>query len=324
MRQLTLSELVASAAPASPAGCPTESLPGQIHKDFGEARESSDLDPEAEEHPNQIYGNISGIFLALCAPAFKSVLNRSRGVLVPGLSRAHIKTPLLQRSSWTLPSQQSIADRFSSGARAALEQDARIQAGHCSLTGHPEGDSEEHTAEGESSNDASNPEDLEFTTTAGIPSSVNLGATECSILVQLDDPYGSPSLEDIEAFQHALLQKLEEIMGSDKAGHLQLEVSTPGAERLVRFPQDLRRFAGLPMKVEFLQGDEVSAKRKLRAAILQFKGIDDEAASTSWQWANVRANRPNAKGSKLTKKREQEELNIPVAAMQQVKLYLDL
>ena len=44
---------------------------------------------------------------------------------------------------------------------------------------------------------------------------------------QLDDEYGSPSLEDMEAFQHALRLKLEATAGNEAAGELEIEVSSP-------------------------------------------------------------------------------------------------
>lgn len=51
---------------------------------------------------------------------------------------------------------------------------------------------------------------------------------------QLDNEYGSPSLEDMEAFQHALGLKLEAALGSEAAGELEVEVSSPVSPALLK------------------------------------------------------------------------------------------
>lgn len=55
--------------------------------------------------------------------------------------------------------------------------------------------------------------------------------------------------------------ELEAEMGVDAAGDISMEVSSPGAERTLRLPGDLQRFAGLPLYVEYTdaQGEQVTS-----------------------------------------------------------------
>jgi len=72
--------------------------------------------------------------------------------------------------------------------------------------------------------------------------------------VRLDsaaDPYGSPSMAQIEAFARAYGPALELAIGVDEAAEVAVEVSSPGAERPLALPADLRRFAALPLRVEY-------------------------------------------------------------------------
>lgn len=97
-----------------------------------------------------------------------------------------------------------------------------------------------------------------------------------------------------------------------------------GAERQVRFPEDLQRFANLPMRVEYMATSEEELPPKLNVAILLFAKMDNQAQIITWHLANVRVNRPKGKGSKLTRRQLQEELSISVADLRQVNLYLDI
>jgi ribosome maturation factor RimP len=72
--------------------------------------------------------------------------------------------------------------------------------------------------------------------------------------VRLDsaaDAYGSPSMAEIELFARAFGAALEHAIGVDAADQVAVEVSSPGAERALDVPADLRRFAGLPLRVEY-------------------------------------------------------------------------
>ena len=101
--------------------------------------------------------------------------------------------------------------------------------------------------------------------------------------LQLEDEYGSPSLEDITNLSRALSSGLEEELGEEEAGTIEVEVSSPvsiasqlhasncstshmlgcrgapliqasvfqGAERILKLPGELTRFGQLPLTVEF-------------------------------------------------------------------------
>lgn len=107
-----------------------------------------------------------------------------------------------------------------------------------------------------------------------IPSSKRLDIR----LDKTGDRYGSPSLEDVEVFSRDFGTRLEAELvrlsprpiggipsptdslgpaacscpqGEKEAGEIEIEVSSPGAERLLRVPEDLDRFRELPMRVEY-------------------------------------------------------------------------
>lgn len=61
-------------------------------------------------------------------------------------------------------------------------------------------------------------------------------------LDKLSDPRGSPSLDDIEDFSRRFYKALEERLGEEVAGRMEVEVSSPGAERPVGIPGELERF----------------------------------------------------------------------------------
>ncbi len=52
-----------------------------------------------------------------------------------------------------------------------------------------------------------------------------------------------------------LLVALEGEMGAEAASVIDIEVSTPGAERQLRLPNDLERFGQLPLYVEWRDGE---------------------------------------------------------------------
>ncbi|KAG1331188.1 hypothetical protein COCNU_02G011560 [Cocos nucifera] len=66
---------------------------------------------------------------------------------------------------------------------------------------------------------------------------------------KLSSKYGSPSMNDIEAFSTAYRSRLDEAELAGKIpNNISLEVSSPGVERVVRIPEELGRFKDLPMK----------------------------------------------------------------------------
>jgi hypothetical protein len=91
-----------------------------------------------------------------------------------------------------------------------------------------------------------------------------------------------------------------------------------GAEREVRVPQDLARFAELPMRVEFDSGSggtEVKVLRLVR--------VVPEADGAEWALADVRANRAG-KGRPLNKKQREGVMTIALPALRRVNLHVDI
>jgi len=140
-------------------------------------------------------------------------------------------------------------------------------------------------------------------------------------LDKLDDKYGSPMLEDIEKFARALYRKMEEGMGEEAAGDITVEASSPGAERKLRIPRELTRFKELPMTVSYhAPGDATKAYSR----VFQLSEINEAEESSVWQLANVKMNRPNGKGVKLTKKQAAERFTVPLKDLNDVRLYIEL
>ncbi|KAG2497798.1 hypothetical protein HYH03_004069 [Edaphochlamys debaryana] len=136
-------------------------------------------------------------------------------------------------------------------------------------------------------------------------------------LDKLDDVYGSPSIDDIERFQRGMFAVLERELGAEEAGDISFEVSSPGAERIVRVPDELERFGGLPLRVEYRQPDGQPG-----SSVLVLEALDAAAASTAWRLANVRAN-ATVKGRALTKKQLAQKVALPLADIVRVRIHVD-
>ncbi|KAG2422427.1 hypothetical protein HXX76_016042 [Chlamydomonas incerta] len=136
-------------------------------------------------------------------------------------------------------------------------------------------------------------------------------------LDKMDDLYGSPSIDDIEAFQRGLFAALDRELGVEAAGEISFEVSSPGAERLVRVPEELRRFETLPLKVEYRTADG-----KDTAAVLLLAELDEAAGTSAWRLANVRAN-ATVKGRALSKRQLSQVVALPLADIIRVRIHVD-
>ncbi|GIL81705.1 hypothetical protein Vretimale_1345 [Volvox reticuliferus] len=136
-------------------------------------------------------------------------------------------------------------------------------------------------------------------------------------LDKLDDLYGSPSIDDIERFQRSLFAVLDREMGPEAAGEISFEVSSPGAERLVRVPDELTRFAELPLQVEYRTSDDKDV-----SSVLLFVGLDEAAGLSSWRLANVRAN-ATVKGRALSKRQLAQLITVPLAQISRVRIHVN-
>ena len=129
------------------------------------------------------------------------------------------------------------------------------------------------------------------------------GKVEIS-LDRLDNPYGSPSLDDIGRFTQIFHRRLELTVGEERAGEVEVEVSSPGAEREVRVPEDLERFAGLPLDVRYRDEDEAGPFERTEA--LRLVALDAAAGTAEWELADVRANNRRRHSKKKKKERRGE------------------
>ncbi|KAK3277415.1 hypothetical protein CYMTET_14578 [Cymbomonas tetramitiformis] len=138
-------------------------------------------------------------------------------------------------------------------------------------------------------------------------------------LDKLEDKYGSPTLEEIRIVSRDFNQRMEE----EQIPHwedIAVEVSTPGAERDVQVPDQLMRFKGLPMRVAYRPDPDDNDSEK--ASFLDLQSVEDDVSI--WRLADVRANRPDGKGRKLSKKKLTTDIPIPVSNILKCNLHIDL
>eukprot|EP00241_Pyramimonas_parkeae_P010836 CAMPEP_0114233838 /NCGR_PEP_ID=MMETSP0058-20121206/5396_1 /TAXON_ID=36894 /ORGANISM="Pyramimonas parkeae, CCMP726" /LENGTH=249 /DNA_ID=CAMNT_0001345491 /DNA_START=251 /DNA_END=1000 /DNA_ORIENTATION=- len=135
-------------------------------------------------------------------------------------------------------------------------------------------------------------------------------------LDKMQDKYGSPSMEDLTVFSRNFNNRLEE---NNAPEEIEVEVSSPGAERLVLVEELGTRFDGLPMEVYY-----ENAEGENQMQIVDLVSVDKEREMVVWHLADVRANRPDGKGRKLSKKKLAAEILIPVGSIRQINLHVDL
>ena len=176
--------------------------------------------------------------------------------------------------------------------------------------------------------------------------------------------YGSPCLEEIESFSRSLSQKMEEaaalgalpddvalevservVLSKQPVSNMEeagsnctdslaasltrsqwwgVQVSSPGAERVLRVPQDLERFHELPMYVRYVDEAATSSPERVSEQEEILELVEVGEAEVTWKIANVRFNREaGGKGRGLTKKQRERRLAIPIGALSMVRLYLD-
>ncbi|KAJ9549002.1 hypothetical protein OSB04_021545 [Centaurea solstitialis] len=146
------------------------------------------------------------------------------------------------------------------------------------------------------------------------------------IYVRLDrlcNEYGCPNMEDIQSYSHEYKKRLDEAGAvGDIPADLALEVSSPGADRLLRIPNDLERFKEMAMRVVYVErGDRGHVEKE---GVFFLESMEAEAGRCIWRLADVKENRdPSAKGRPFTRKQKDWRLELPFEMIQQVTLYLD-
>ncbi|KAG7587343.1 Ribosome maturation factor RimP N-terminal [Arabidopsis thaliana x Arabidopsis arenosa] len=136
---------------------------------------------------------------------------------------------------------------------------------------------------------------------------------------RLTNKFGSPTMEDIEAFSTIYRAKLAEAeLTKSIPDNISLEVSSPGVERVVRIPQDLDRYKDRPMYVRYTNEDTETEGD----GIFRLISFDVEAKSCIWGIADIRVNRKKAgKGRPLSKKQREWRLETAFESLRLVRLH---
>ena len=120
------------------------------------------------------------------------------------------------------------------------------------------------------------------------------------------------------------------------------QVSSPGAERLVRVPQDLIRFQDLPMFVVYyrLKGAEGKksgengsgggideGEKEQVEEVLALVSVSEEERMTEWRVADVRVNREfygGGKGRPVNKRTRERRLRLGFDELKLVRIFLEM
>ncbi|WOH13436.1 hypothetical protein DCAR_0832946 [Daucus carota subsp. sativus] len=142
-------------------------------------------------------------------------------------------------------------------------------------------------------------------------------------LDKLPNKYGCPDVEVIESYNRAFKKRLDEVgQEGELPEDLAIEVSSPGAERLLKVPNDLQRFQDMPMRVSYIE--DVDTKCPEKTSIFYLDSLETESGSCVWRLADVKENRdPAAKGRPFSRKQKDWRLKLSYAMVKKVTLYLD-
>ncbi|KAJ4831426.1 hypothetical protein Tsubulata_023221 [Turnera subulata] len=142
-------------------------------------------------------------------------------------------------------------------------------------------------------------------------------------LDKLSNPYGCPAMEELESYSQEYKRRLDEVGAQgDIPDDLALEVSSPGAERILKVPDDLSRFSDMPMRVSYVEATESDAQQK--DGVFFLDSLELETENCVWKLADVRENRdPQSKGRPLSRKRRDWRLKLPFELHRKITLYLD-
>ncbi|KAL5826242.1 hypothetical protein ACOSQ4_018039 [Xanthoceras sorbifolium] len=130
-------------------------------------------------------------------------------------------------------------------------------------------------------------------------------------------------MEELESFSQEYKKRLDEVGALGQIpDDLALEVSTPGAERILKVPDDLSRFKDMPMRVCYVDEEESDCMENNGVFLLE--SIEMDSDKCVWKLADVKENRDvQSKGRPLSRKQKDWRLNLPFAKHRMVTLYLD-
>nr|XP_011463004.1 PREDICTED: uncharacterized protein LOC101306516 isoform X1 [Fragaria vesca subsp. vesca] len=142
-------------------------------------------------------------------------------------------------------------------------------------------------------------------------------------LDKLSNEYGCPSMEELGRYSKEYKRKLDDVGALGEIPEdLAVEVSSPGAERLLKVPDDLPRFKDKALRVCYLE--DVDSKRPEKDGVFMLESVETESESCVWKLANVKENRdPDSKGRPLTRKQMDWRLKLPFSVHKRVLLYLN-
>ncbi|KAL0682938.1 hypothetical protein Bca4012_049786 [Brassica carinata] len=146
------------------------------------------------------------------------------------------------------------------------------------------------------------------------------------VYIRLDKPsheYGCPSMDELEEFSREYKKRLDDAGDAQVVPEdLALEVSSPGAERLLKVPEDLHRFKEMPMTVSY--EEEANSRKTVKSTVLLLESVDAESEICIWKLADVRENRdPESKGRPLSRKQKDLRFKLPFSVHMMITLYLD-
>ncbi|OMO72026.1 Ribosome maturation factor RimP [Corchorus olitorius] len=142
-------------------------------------------------------------------------------------------------------------------------------------------------------------------------------------LDKLSNEYGCPTMEELESYSQEYKKRLDEAgERGEIPDDLALEVSSPGAERILRVPDDLDRFKDMRMRVCYIEDTELNCTEKSGVFILD--SIETEQENCVWKLAEVKENRdPNSKGRPFSRKQKDWRLKVPFDKHRMIMLYLE-
>ncbi|PKA50890.1 hypothetical protein AXF42_Ash007545 [Apostasia shenzhenica] len=143
-------------------------------------------------------------------------------------------------------------------------------------------------------------------------------------LDKLTNKFGCPAIDEIDKFSDLYKKRLDEAgLAGQLPLDLALEVSSPGAERLLRVPQDLDRFRGMPMEVHYIEENQETKKQQQAEKVLMLESIDAEAEICVFKLANAKENRGEVeKGRTMSRKQRDRRLKLPFKSISKIKLYV--
>uniref|UniRef100_A0A0E0KQX2 Uncharacterized protein n=1 Tax=Oryza punctata TaxID=4537 RepID=A0A0E0KQX2_ORYPU len=138
--------------------------------------------------------------------------------------------------------------------------------------------------------------------------------------------YGSPTIDDIEAYTIAYRAKLDDAESAGRIPqNISLEVSSPGVERVIRIPDDLERFKERAMYVRYtITSDDGAGAPQEGDGVFRLISYDMDLCECTWGIADVKINRQQAgKGRPLSKKQREWRLQTPFESLKLVRVHSD-